>query len=173
MKQLLWLSITACLLQACASSNTYYVVRHAEKAPVPAGASRMMASDPPLSAEGQDRAIALRDLLQHKNVFFIFSTDYQRTKNTAQPLSDATQVPIVLYSARMDSMDAFISRLKTIRKGNVLVVGHSNTIDDIANKLTGKTVMPGDLPETDYSNLLIIHRKGNRYHFSRARYGKP
>ncbi len=172
MKQVFVAIIVALLVQSCASTNTLYIVRHAEKEPVPAGASRMMASDPPLSAAGQQRALALRDRLADKNIFFIFSTDYQRTRNTVQPLSEATQVPVVTYSARMDSMDIFISQLKKIRKGNVLIAGHSNTIDDLANKLVGHTVVAGDLQESDYSNLFIIRRKGNHYHFSRQRYGR-
>jgi broad specificity phosphatase PhoE len=157
------------ILSSC--GNTFYVVRHAEKAPVSAGASQMMASDPPLSEAGKVRAIELREKLKGENIRYIYSTNFKRTLSTVQPLSEAMSVLITTYSSRKDSMDQFIQHLKVIKKQNVLVVGHSNTIDDIANKLCGSTVVAGDLPETQYDNLFIIKRKGKRYVFSRKKYG--
>lgn len=153
-------------------SNTIYIVRHAEKAPVEAGASQMMASDPPLSEAGKVRAIALRDKLKGDNIRYIYSTNTKRTIATAQPLNELRgNTRIEIYSSKKDSTDAFIERLKAIRKGNVLVVGHSNTIDDLANKLCGTTVVPGDLDDSAYDNLYIIKRKGKSYKFSNEKYG--
>ena len=153
-------------------SNTIYIVRHAEKEPVKAGAPMMEASDPPLSAAGRERALVLGDLLGSKGVKYIYSTNYKRTISTAQPLNEFTgKTRIEIYSSKKDSLDAFISKLKTIRKGNVLVVGHSNTIDDLANKLCGTTVVPGDLDEKIYDNLYAIKRKGDRYVFKGKKYG--
>jgi broad specificity phosphatase PhoE len=159
------------VLSSC--GNTFYVVRHAEKAAVPAGASQMMASDPPLSEAGQARAVALREELKVNKIRYIYSTNFKRTLSTAQPLSESMSVLTITYSSRRDSMDAFIQQLKAIKKQNVLIVGHSNTVDDIANKLSGSTVVPADLPETQYDNLFIIKRKGSRYIFSRKKYGVP
>lgn len=170
MKVFLLLLTLSTLLISC--GNTYFIVRHAEKAPVEAGASQMQASDPPLSDAGMQRAIALREELRNDNVQYIFSTNFKRTLSTAQPLNElrgATRVEE--YSSKKDSMDAFIAKLKTIRKGNVLVVGHSNTIDDIANKLCGSTVVPGDLKETQYDNLFVVKRKGIKFVFSGKKYG--
>ncbi len=164
---LVFLSI--CLVSC---GNTYYIVRHAEKAPMEAGASQMMAADPPLSEAGHSRANALKDALAGKKIRHIFSTNFKRTLSTAEPLNvynDHTRIEI--YSSRKDSMDLFIEKLKLIRKGNVLVVGHSNTIDDIANKLCGTSVVPGDLKETQYDNLFVVKRKGNRYIFTGKKYG--
>lgn len=165
--------LISALLYLTACGNTIYVVRHAEKEPVQAGASQMMASNPPLSDAGKARAIALRDKLSNKQVRYIFSTNTTRTLSTAQPLSEMIgTAQIELYSSRKDSMDYFIATLKRIRKGNVVVVGHSNTIDDIANKLCNKTVVPGDLDEKEYSNLFIIKRRGDRYTFKKQLYGE-
>jgi broad specificity phosphatase PhoE len=61
--------------------------------------------------------------------------------------------------------------MKSIKKGNVLIVGHSNTIDDLANKLAGSNVVAGDLPDTDYDNIFILKRKGKKYRFTREVYG--
>jgi len=168
MKYLLLIALFA--LGAC--GNTIYIVRHAEKEPVPAGATQMTAADPALSDAGKIRSYALRERLRHEHIRYIFSTNTTRTISTAQPLSEMLgSTSIELYSSKKDSMDQFIRQLRAIRKGNVLVVGHSNTIDDIANKLCNKTVVPGDLGDNEYSNLFVVKRKGVKYVFNRKRYG--
>jgi broad specificity phosphatase PhoE len=160
------------IISSC--GNTFYIVRHAEKAPVEAGASQAQASDPPLSAAGELRAVELREKLRGEHIKYIFSTNYKRTKSTAQPLNELWgSTRIETYSPQKDSTDAFIQKLKAIRKGNVLVVGHSNTIDDIANKLCGSTVVPADLKDSDYDNLYEIKRKGDKYIFKARTYGVP
>lgn len=160
------------LFSLAACGNTIYIVRHAEKEPVPSGSTQMMASNPPLSEAGKVRSYALREKLRHERIRYIFSTNTTRTLSTAQPLNELLGTTrIELYSSKKDSADFFITQLKSIKKGNVLVVGHSNTIDDIANKLCGETVVPGDLDEKEYSNLFVVKRKGERYIFKRKSYG--
>jgi broad specificity phosphatase PhoE len=169
MKYLLLIALFS--LGAC--GNTIYIVRHAEKEPVPAGSSQMMVSNPPLSEAGKMRSYALRDKLRHDHIRFIFSTNTTRTLSTAQPLNELLgSTRIELYSSKKDSADFFINQLKSIKRGNVLVVGHSNTIDDIANQLCGKTVVNGDLKDHQYDNLFVIKRKGSVYRFSRKKYGQ-
>jgi phosphohistidine phosphatase SixA len=154
------------------SSQRFYVVRHAEKFVLTKDSAGMMVSNPPLSEPGKVRSFVLRGELQHKKISHIFSTNYTRTKSTAQPLSDTLGIPVQIYSPSKDSAAAFDARVKAL-KGNVLIVGHSNTVDDIANKLTGRTVVPGDLPETEYDNLFIITKKGKKWLFERRKYGYP
>src|SRR5687768_18057231 len=91
-----------------------------------------------------------------------------RTKTTAKPTADHFGITTETYGPRPDS--AFIAMLKNSKK-NILVVGHSNTIDDIANMLTGETVVPGDLKDSEYDNLYIIKRKGEKFVFKGERYG--
>jgi phosphohistidine phosphatase SixA len=113
-------------------------------------------------------------MLGGKNIKNIFSTNTLRTISTAKPLKELfLNMPVQIYSSKPDSMDAFIQQLKSIRKGNVLIVGHSNTVDDIANKLSGKTVVPGDLKDNEYDNLFIIKRKGKGFVFKAEKYGAP
>ncbi len=155
-------------------SNTIYVVRHAEKASGIDMASMKPSTDPPLTIEGEERALALKQLLGSKNVKHIFSTNTLRTTSTAKPLKELyLGMPIQIYSSRPDSMNTFIQRIKAIKKGDILIVGHSNTIDDIANKIAGSIVVPGDLNESIYDNLFILKRKGDKYIFTNGKYGKP
>lgn len=151
------------LLNSC-NRNTFYIVRHAEKAT----AAPNMSSDILLSEAGEKRAIALKELLKDKNVRYIFSTQTIRTTTTGKPLSETTGIPVQFYSPR-DTTDKFISRLKSITKGNVLIVGHSNTVDDLVNKMMGQTLL-SDLADTEYDNLFIVKRKGKKYLFKREKY---
>ncbi len=144
------------------STTRYYVVRHAEKA----AADNMMTSDVPLSEAGQQRAQALKEALSNKGIQHIYSTNYIRTKATAQPLSTAIGIPVETYDAR-DS--AFTGKLNSLN-GHVLVVGHSNTVDNLVNGLTGQNLLQ-DLPETQYGDLFIIKKKGNKYRFEKQHFG--
>jgi 2,3-bisphosphoglycerate-dependent phosphoglycerate mutase len=150
-------------LSSCATTN-YYVVRHAEKE---ASSSDMMSTDVPLSPSGKERAEALKKLLQNNNIKRIFSTNYIRTTSTAKPLSDAIGVQIEYY--KPDDF-LFIGQLKDIKKQNVLIVGHSNTVDDIVNVITGKNHLQ-DLPDTQYGDLFLIKKKGNKYKLEKQKFG--
>lgn len=151
------------LLSSC-SRNIFYIVRHAEKAPAVAG----MSSDVPLSEAGEKRALVLKEILKNETIHSIYSTPFIRTKSTVQPLGDFKSIPTQLYSPK-DTVDQFIAKLKSIKKGTVLIAGHSNTVDDLVNKMMGQTLLT-DLQETEYDNLFIIKRKGRKYLFERKKY---
>lgn len=160
------------MLASC-SSVKYFVVRHAEKATPSDGTVMSTPNDPPLSAAGKVRAIELREELKGRNVQFIYSTNTIRTISTAQPLNDLrAATKIELYNTR-DSLDFLIAKLKAVKKGNSLIVGHSNTVDDIVNKLCGKKKVPGDLPDSEYDNLYIVTKKGKKFSFENKTYGTP
>jgi broad specificity phosphatase PhoE len=155
------------IILACVScTHSYYIVRHAERATQ----GPNMSSDVPLSEAGQQRAEALKTLLQNEKISEIFSTNTTRTRTTAQPTAKYLQKTIQIYGPRPDS--AFIQLLKTKRR-NVLVVGHSNTVDDIVNMLCGKTAVPGDLKETEYDNLFVVKIKGKKAVLEGRKYGAP
>jgi len=144
-------------------SQNYYVVRHAEKAVQEAN----MSSDVQLSEAGKQRAEKLKEVLSNKKIGLIYSTNTIRTMSTAQPTADYFKLTIATYNPKPDS--AFISLLKS-KKQNTLVVGHSNTVDDIVNMLCGEKKVAGDLPETEYNNLYIIKRKGKKFTFQNDKY---
>ncbi len=160
-----YLLLFTVLVVLCSCGNTIYIVRHGEKAP-PVGNN----SDVSLSEQGQQRASALKEVLKDKKIEEVYSTNTVRTKSTAQPTADHFSLSITTYGPRPDS--TFIHLLKNSKK-NTLVVGHSNTIDDIANMLAGQNVVPGDLKESDFDNLFIIKRKGKKFVFKGEKYGAP
>lgn len=152
------------LLSASSCSTTYYIVRHAEKeAP-----ANVMTSDVPLSAAGKERAQALKEELQAKGIRRIYSTNYIRTRETAYPLSTASGVSIQTYDPKDNK---FIDLLKESGKGNILVVGHSNTVDDLVNGLTGKNLLK-DLPDTQYGDLFVVKKRGKNYRYEVKHFGK-
>ena len=65
----------------------------------------------------------------------------------------------------------FIAKLKALKK-NTLIVGHSNTVDEVVNGLTGTNSVPGDLQDSEYNNLFVIKVKGKKVSFERKKYGE-
>lgn len=158
------LLIVSTVLFSC--GNTIYIVRHAEKAI----AGPNMSSDVPLSEKGNERAEALKEILKTKKISSVFSTNTIRTKTTAKPVADYFGLSIETYNPKPDS--AFILLLKS-KSDNTLVVGHSNTVDDIVNLLCSSTVVATDLKDNQYDNLFVVKRKGKKYFFTGKKYGTP
>lgn len=156
--------IAALFLLSCKTTN-YYIVRHAEKA---TASNTTMSNDVPLSDAGKQRAEALKEILQKEHIKHIFSTNYIRTKSTVQPLADAIHIPIKIYDPK-DS--TFISKLKSL-EGNILIVGHSNTVDDLVNGLSNKKEIAGDLPDSEYGDLFIVKKKGKKISFEKKHFGQ-
>jgi broad specificity phosphatase PhoE len=146
-------------------SYKVYVVRHAEKAATPA-------DNPLLSDLGTERAVSLKETLKNKKIRKIYTTNTTRTQNTAAPLAALLHIEIVNYPARPDTN--FIKTLKA-NATNQLVVGHSNTIDDVVNMLVGSKAIPKDLPDAAYDNLYIIKlsKSGKNGRLVSRKYGKP
>jgi len=153
--------LIALVITGC--SHSYYVVRHAEK-----GSSATNPSDPPLSSEGEKRAEALKEELKRNKIQKIFATSTQRAMATARPLGVAAGVLIENYGPL--PTQEFLQQLKAQKK-NVLIVGHSNTVDDIVNGLSGKIELQ-DLPDTEYDNLYIITYKGKNVKVQKKKYGR-
>jgi broad specificity phosphatase PhoE len=166
MKNIVFLAALLLMMSSC--SRTVYVVRHAEKAlPTDTLGRTMMNNDPPLSEAGKVRAISLRDELSGKHIRHIYSTNTIRTFYTADPLSKATGVNIQVYR----DIDSLV-RVTRAGKGNFLVVGHSNTVDDIVNKYIGQNLLT-DLKDYEYDNLYVIKLKGKKGHLVKRKYGYP
>ncbi len=158
--------ITAIIFSSC--TRHIYIVRHAEKIAPTDSLAKNMGSDLPLSEAGKVRSLVLKDELKHKHIKHIYSTNTIRTISTAEPLSHVKNIPIEKYK----SMDSLVAIVKN-QKGNTLIVGHSNTVDDLVNKICGEVKVPADLKDGEYDNLFIITVKKKKMLFKRKKYGYP
>lgn len=116
---------------------TFVVVRHAEKATDDP-------RDPSLSEAGQASARRLVDALAGTPPTAIYATQYRRTQLTAQPTAQAYRLPVDEYQAQLAAETLARQLRQTHTSGVVLVVGHSNTVPQIATALSGVPVPPMD-----------------------------
>jgi broad specificity phosphatase PhoE len=140
---LLVAAVLGAAIQARAQ-DSIILVRHAERLDDSA--------DSPLSAEGVRRAELLARMLDSVGVTAIYTTHFQRTVKTAEPLAKRLGLEIT----RDDQPAAELMRKIRERhpKGTVLVVGHSNTLPDLLTALGSKT--PVEIAAGDYDNLFIV-----------------
>jgi broad specificity phosphatase PhoE len=88
--------------------------------------------------------------LKDAKITAIYATEYKRTQQTAAPLAKALGLTVNLVAA--DAADV-VKQLASA-KGNVLVVGHSNTVPDVIKGL-GVTA-PVTIGDDDFDNLFIV-----------------
>ena len=93
-----------------------------------------------------------------------------RTLSTAEPVKNYFKLQTKIYSTELD--DTFIAQLLSLHE-NTLIVGHSNTVDDIVNKLCGSVKIPGNLLDSAYDDLFVITKKGKTITFEARKYGNP
>lgn len=177
-----WHVATVVFAQACAATpsarvapapvatTTIVVVRHAEK-------STDDPRDPSLSAAGQQRAVALSSVLKDAGVTDIYTTQYKRNRQTAEPLAQQSGVSIVELPIDAGNSATYAQDLaRTIRLTNrgrvVLIVGHSNTVPDIVKALSGTTVAPITDSEYDHIFVVTVNAAGPT-RLMQLRYGRP
>lgn len=137
-----------------------YLVRHAEKV----DDSR----DPELSATGGVRALELARVLRDAGLSKVWSTDFLRTRHTADPSADGAGVEVELYDPR--DLPGFADRLRHMA-GIHLVVGHSNTTPALVTALGGEAGPA--IPDSEYDRLYILVLYEGQVTTSRLRYGAP
>jgi len=129
--------------------TTVILVRHAEKV------ADATLKDPPLTEEGQARAKELARMLGNAGVTAIYTTPWERTRQTAAPLATALGVQPVEIKTGPTYVKEVASIIRAKHTGStVLIVGHSNTTPDVIRAL-GITDAPA-IPETDYDNLFVV-----------------
>jgi phosphohistidine phosphatase SixA len=134
-----------------AAQATIFLVRHAERADAGSPSGAAMANDPELSDAGRARAASLAAILADAQVTAIYTTEYKRTRQTAEPLAAARKLAVTTIKANEPTR--LLESLKGAT-GNVLVVGHSNTVPDILLGLGIRT--PVTIKEDEYDNLFIL-----------------
>jgi broad specificity phosphatase PhoE len=148
MKNLILLFTAFLFLASCSpepKEKTIFIVRHAEK--------QLIGDDPDLAQVGQIRATKLAQILADKEIKHVFSTDYKRTKNTAAPTATAFGTEVQTYDPRNN--DELVAKLREL-DGNILVVGHSNTVGQIANYFVGQGEKYEDLEDSEYEFIYVV-----------------
>ena len=141
------LFVSLMITQHSFADNTIYLTRHAEK--------MSTGKNPELDAIGQFRTKNIAAMLSSVGITHIFSTDYNRTKQTATPLAKYLNLEIQIYNPA--DLNDFAEKLKKI-DGAILVVGHSNTTPQLTTLLSGKEIMP--MQEKDYDTLYQVISTG-------------
>ena len=138
-------ALLLCQLAAAQQNvRTVFLVRHAEKASA--------AADAPLSAEGEKRAQCLAATLKDAGIKQIYVTDVLRTQQTAAPLASALKIKPTILPAK--DPNELIKNLVYTGGGNILVVGHSDTIPFVIARLQGGTVTP--IGENEYDRMFVM-----------------
>ena len=125
-------------------SGKIFAVRHAEK--------QSDEADTPLSSKGEARAECLARTLKDAHIASVFTTQYIRTKQTGAPTALAAHAKAAVIEAKSNEEMVKAARLAA-QSGNVLIVGHSNTIPGILSAL-GAPAMT--IPDTTYDLLFIL-----------------
>ena len=129
---------------ASADPQTWYFVRHFEKQP---------GDNPSLTETGKARAEALAAFFSDKPLNHVYSTDYNRTRETAAPVAALKSVDIQSYDPH--NLMKFATELKTQK--HILVVGHSNTTPELLGLMRGISITIG---ESEYGVLYIMQNDG-------------
>ena len=146
--------------------TTVVLVRHAEKAAAPA-------DDPPLTPAGEARARDLWTAIRDAGVTTIITTQFARTRETAQPAASALDLtPTVVPATSPNHVQSVVTEIRQHQGHTVLVVGHSNTIPLIVEALGAKR--PGAICDSRYDDMFVVtiasDGKASAIH---ARYGEP
>lgn len=144
---LLLLLLSGLFVSATAAQSTIFIVRHAEKA---GGGG----NDPDLAEAGRARAKTLANMLKDARISAIFVTELKRTQQTAAPLAKMLHLDPKIVPANDSS--ALIAKVRG-SVGNVLVVGHSNTIPELIRGFGIATSI--QIAESDYGNLFVLVRE--------------
>jgi broad specificity phosphatase PhoE len=148
------------------AQRAVYLVRHAERE------SLIGNDNPGLTPAGVARAGELRALLGHARIGAIYTSQFRRTKETAEPLATALSLsPTAITDGDADKTIEHI-RANHARE-IVLVVGHSNTIDKLLARLTGGEAVV-TIQDSEFDRVFVAVVTGtDQAGWSEFRYGTP
>jgi broad specificity phosphatase PhoE len=143
-RSLTFLLLGLLLVSTTFAGPTIFFVRHAEKATTGG-------DDMDISEAGRARAESLATVLKDAEVSAIYTTEFKRTQQTAAPLAKALNLEPAVISSK--DRPALITKLQA-SSGNVVVVGHGNTIPDLIKTLGISSAI--NIAENDYDNLFVV-----------------
>lgn len=155
LSRLLMLSLSLALalpVSATADSTVIVIVRHAEKATDDP-------RDPSLSEAGKSRATALAKALDQAGLDAAYSTQYRRTRLTAEPAARAAGIEVQVRTIDGSNAETYAEglahELRALPPGSTaLVVGHSNTVPDLVQAISGQPAAA--MPETEFDRYTVI-----------------
>lgn len=148
----LWKSAGICALAALTigspaqaqETRTIYLVRHADKV--------SEETDSPLSDAGLARAKCLANTLEDAKVQQIFTSDLQRTQQTAAPLAEKFHLkPVAIPLSRPKEL---VDAIRSSKAESVLVVWHDATIPGILRALGAPEITP--IAHTEYDRFFVL-----------------
>ncbi|WP_298425721.1 phosphoglycerate mutase family protein [uncultured Kordia sp.] len=143
-----------CFAQEAKDSETsvYYLIRHAEK-----DRSDKTNKNPNLTEKGQNRAHNWAKMFQHITFDAVYSTEYNRTQQTAAPTAKTNELKVITYHPYKINFEDF---LKDTKGKTVLIVGHSNTTPAFTNKLLGEEKFES-IDDNNNGNVYIVTITGD------------
>ncbi|HEY0112104.1 MAG TPA: histidine phosphatase family protein [Allosphingosinicella sp.] len=139
---MLALAAACATTQQEAAGTDYYVMRHLQKGE---------GTDPGLSQEGQVQAERLATWFGKNRPTAIYVSTTRRARETAAAL--AARLGLTAKEYNPTDTAGLVQRLLA-EKGTVLVVGHSNTVPEIVERLGG--ARPAPIAETEYGDIWLV-----------------
>ncbi|NAS30870.1 phosphoglycerate mutase [Flavobacteriaceae bacterium R38] len=127
-------------------TTTIYFIRHAEK-----DRSNPNDRNPALTQDGLGRAVKWAEVLKNQKLDAVYSTDYNRTKQTAAPSAAKNGLEVTLYDPRNFNPNT----LKELKEKTILVVGHSNTTPAMVNTILGSKKYQ-QIDDSNNGNLYVV-----------------
>jgi phosphohistidine phosphatase SixA len=134
------------------STRTIYLIRHADKL--------SEETDAPLSDAGFRRAECLANTLADAQIQQIFTSDLQRTQQTAAPLAEKLRLkPVAIPLSRPDEL---IEAVRSSAAANILVVWHDATLPKVMRALGAPAITP--IAHTEYDRFFILTLSADKTH---------
>lgn len=113
--------------------------------------------DPGLTEAGRRDAQLLASWFENSDrPIAIFVTQYRRSQETAAALAARLRIQPTVYDP--SNNDALVEAVKA-KGGNVLVVGHSNTVPDIVERLGG--ARPAPIQHHEHGDIWRVSARGD------------
>ena len=124
--------------------RTIFFVRHADKV--------SDETDALLSDTGHRRAECLAKMLADAHIQRIYTSDLQRTQQTAAPLAEQLHLkPVAIPLTKVNDL---IEAIRSDRAANILVVWHDQTLPKILLALGAPEITP--IGHTEYDRFFIL-----------------
>jgi len=155
--------------------TTVFLVRHAEKEDEPK-------QDPPLKKEGVARSQELARILSIAGIKAIYTSQFIRTKQTAEPLTAKIGVTATVLTIKPnpsnlrliaeESTAELVNKILQRPGESALVIGHSNWIPDVIKMLGGDVVPTIDEKKFDDLFIVTVYGRG-KAKVVQLKYGAP